>query len=333
MTINTQLSFIQISSLLNLSNNIFWNPKKLHLHQWLPILSFPNSPRNTISVVTSLIGILSKPSDSRMNQVLPTKPSSHISRMTSQKPSPKCWRFTAWNLCSKDMIGQNENRPNPRCLAFDHRDLGCLGHSNRAYFGDEWRSRGIFYAIKLSTIEINLDRELVMAAQSLWCSATNMMVLPLNLIGPTMLYIATILGTSPTSLPIDIFLSWYKFDLDLKTVFEECVIEAWWKKTKGCQKRMCRNDTRTFSTTTPWSRISPAWKGKILRKGNTGLSYSTGTTGITNTSFVPSRISVWPRTCWSPKLASDHVFALSPVVLVNLTRCLTEATVWKIDSH
>ncbi|KAB2622752.1 hypothetical protein D8674_024934 [Pyrus ussuriensis x Pyrus communis] len=72
-----------------------------------------------------------------------------------------------------------------------------------------------------------------MVALSFWCSASNTMVLLLGLFGPTVLDMTVILGTSPTGLSVNISLAGYKFDSDLKTVFEECVVEV---LTKGDQR-------------------------------------------------------------------------------------------------
>lgn len=65
-----------------------------------------------------------------------------------------------------------------------------------------------------------------MATLSFWCSATNTMIFPLGSLGSMVLDISAILGTSPTGLPIDIALSEYKFDLDLKTIFKDRSIKA-----------------------------------------------------------------------------------------------------------
>ena len=64
------------------------------------------------------------------------------------------------------------------------------------FFCQEWRALGIYDAIRLSTVEITMDKELLMAALSFWCSATNTMTFPLGPIGPTVLDISAILGTS-----------------------------------------------------------------------------------------------------------------------------------------
>lgn len=94
------------------------------------------------------------------------------------------------------------------------------------HFGADWKSLGIFDAIKVLTIEVNIDRELLLAALSFWCSATNTMVLPFDLNGPTILDITAILGTSPFGLPIDTTLSQYQFDLDLRMIFDKLTLEV-----------------------------------------------------------------------------------------------------------
>ncbi|KAM2335688.1 hypothetical protein ACFXTH_013072 [Malus domestica] len=65
-------------------------------------------------------------------------------------------------------------------------------------FGEQWKALGIYDAIHLSSMEVILDKELLLAALCFWCSATNTMVLPLGPIGPTILDLIAILGTSPT---------------------------------------------------------------------------------------------------------------------------------------
>ncbi|KAM2294088.1 hypothetical protein PS2_033643 [Malus domestica] len=84
------------------------------------------------------------------------------------------------------------------------------------FFGKEWEALGIHNAIKLSTMEITIDKELLMAALSLWCTATNTMVLPFVPITPTILDISAILGTSPSSIPIDVALIGCPSNLNLK---------------------------------------------------------------------------------------------------------------------
>ncbi|KAM2775599.1 hypothetical protein COP1_020332 [Malus domestica] len=75
-------------------------------------------------------------------------------------------------------------------------------------------------------MEIVFDKELFLAALCFWCSATNIMVLPLGPIGPTILDITAILGTSATGIPVDATLSGYRSNLDLNTLFDRRAFET-----------------------------------------------------------------------------------------------------------
>ncbi|CAN6547661.1 unnamed protein product [Malus baccata var. baccata] len=93
-------------------------------------------------------------------------------------------------------------------------------------FGEQWRSLGIYDAILLSSMDVVLDNELLLAALCFWCSATNTMVLPLGPIGPTILDVNTILGTSAARIPIDAALFGYPSNLDLKMLFDRRAFET-----------------------------------------------------------------------------------------------------------
>ncbi|KAM2987079.1 hypothetical protein FF2_007277 [Malus domestica] len=93
-------------------------------------------------------------------------------------------------------------------------------------FGEQWKALGIYNVIHLSSIEVILDKELLLAALCFWCSATNTMVLPLGPIGPTILDVIVILGTSPTGIPIDTALSGYPSNLDLKVFFDKRALDT-----------------------------------------------------------------------------------------------------------
>ncbi|KAM2224810.1 hypothetical protein ACFXTH_018882 [Malus domestica] len=94
------------------------------------------------------------------------------------------------------------------------------------FFCKEWEALDFHDAIKLSTMETTMDKELLMVALSLWCSANNTMVLPFGLITPTILYILAILWTSPSGIPIDAGLIGCPSNLDLKVLFDERVVET-----------------------------------------------------------------------------------------------------------
>ena len=71
-----------------------------------------------------------------------------------------------------------------------------------------------------------MDQELLLAALSFWCSATNTMVLPLGPIGPTILDVTAILGTSPSGIPVDASLFECSSNVDLKALFEARAVET-----------------------------------------------------------------------------------------------------------
>ncbi|KAM1404200.1 hypothetical protein ACFX2I_012701 [Malus domestica] len=92
-------------------------------------------------------------------------------------------------------------------------------------FGEQWKVLGIYDAIHFSSMEVILDKELLLAALCFWCSATNTMVLPLGPIGPTILDLIAILGTSLTGIPIDAAFSKYPSNLNLKVLFDKQALE------------------------------------------------------------------------------------------------------------
>ncbi|KAM1366951.1 hypothetical protein ACFX2I_000449 [Malus domestica] len=93
-------------------------------------------------------------------------------------------------------------------------------------FGEQWKALGIYDVIRLSSMELIVDKELLMTASSLWCSVTNIMVLPFGPIGPTILDITAILGTSSFGIPVDATLSRYPSTIDLKALFNDRAIET-----------------------------------------------------------------------------------------------------------
>ncbi|KAM1281679.1 hypothetical protein ACFX2H_022128 [Malus domestica] len=88
------------------------------------------------------------------------------------------------------------------------------------FFGKEWEALSIHDAIKFTIMEITMDKELLMAALSFWCSATNTMVLPFGPITSTILNISAILWTPPSDIPIDTNLIGCLSNLDLKALFD-----------------------------------------------------------------------------------------------------------------
>ncbi|KAM2867805.1 hypothetical protein COP2_023680 [Malus domestica] len=89
------------------------------------------------------------------------------------------------------------------------------------FFGKECEAFNIHDAIKLSTMEIAMDKELLMVALSFWCSTTNTMILPFGHITPTILDISTILGTPLSGVLVDAAIFGCLSNLDLKALFKE----------------------------------------------------------------------------------------------------------------
>ncbi|KAM2644985.1 hypothetical protein EV1_018578 [Malus domestica] len=94
------------------------------------------------------------------------------------------------------------------------------------FFGKEWTTLNIYDAIKFLTMEITMDKELLMVALSLWCSATNTMVHPFDPITLTIIDISAIIGTSLSGIPVDATLIGCPSNLDLKVLFDDRVVET-----------------------------------------------------------------------------------------------------------
>ncbi|KAM1057554.1 hypothetical protein ACFX2A_031482 [Malus domestica] len=94
------------------------------------------------------------------------------------------------------------------------------------FFGEEWKTLGIYDAIKFSTMEITMDKELLMAALSLWCSAANTMIFPFGHMTPTIIDISAIIGTSPSGISINTTLIRCPSNLDLKALFDDRAVET-----------------------------------------------------------------------------------------------------------
>ncbi|KAM0993610.1 hypothetical protein ACFX2A_009374 [Malus domestica] len=140
----------------------------------------------------------------------------------------------------------------------------------KPYLGSEWKALGIFDAIKLSTIEMNLDRELMMVALSFWCSASNTMVFPLSPLGPTVLDMTAILGTSPTDFSVNISLAGYKFDSNLKAVFEEHAVEVLLKGDQRPSKEEVQKLYKNFFNYNILITHFVGSEGENLKKGEHG---------------------------------------------------------------
>ena len=199
------------------------------------------------------------------------------------------------------------------------------------FFGQEWRALGIYDAIRLSTVEIAMDKDLLMAALCFWCSATNTMVLPLGPIGPTVLDISAILGTSPSGLPVDAALFGCSSNLDLKALFDARAIETLRRSGQEPSKEEVQKLHKNFFN---YSTLIVHFAGRgeeRLRRGeHEAFLFYWYNKFICCTKSTKCLVENMPV---AEALASGHVLALSPAILAILSRCLAEATIHKIDPY
>ena len=200
-----------------------------------------------------------------------------------------------------------------------------------SFFSKEWKALGIYDAIILSTMEIAMDKELLMAALSLWCSATNTMVLPFGPLGPTILDVSAILGTSSIGLPIDAALSGYPSPLDLKALFDERAVETLSRGDREPSREEVQKLHKNFFN---YNTLILHFAGRgeeSLRKGeHEAFLFYWYNKFICCTRSNKCLMENMPV---AQALANGRLLALSPAILANLYRCLAEATIGKIDPH
>ena len=170
-----------------------------------------------------------------------------------------------------------------------------------------------------------------MAALTFWCSATNTMVLPLGLIGPTILDISASLGTSLSGLPINTALFGCSSNLDLKALFDARAVETLRRDGQDPSKDEVQKLHKNFFN---YSTLITHFAGRgeaSLRKGeheaflfywyNKFICYTKSNKCLVENMLV------------AEALASGHTLALSPAIFAHLLRCLAEATIHIIDPH
>ncbi|KAM1074412.1 hypothetical protein ACFX2B_019169 [Malus domestica] len=198
-------------------------------------------------------------------------------------------------------------------------------------FGEQWKALGIYDAILLSSMEIVPDKELLQAALCFWCSATNTMVLPLGPIGPTILDITAILGTSATGIPVDATLSGHPSNIDLKTLFDRRASETLNRDGHIPLKEDIQKLHKNFCN---YNTLYLHFAGRgeeDLREGkHEAFLFYWYNKYICCTKSNKCLVENMPV---AEALASGHVLALSSNILAQLFRCLAEATLHKVDPH
>ncbi|KAM1027712.1 hypothetical protein FF1_040407 [Malus domestica] len=130
--------------------------------------------------------------------------------------------------------------------------------------------------------------------------------------------ITTILGTSPTGLPVDKSFSGYQFDLDLKTIFEEHAIESLTKENQKLPKEDAYKLHKNFFNYNTLITHFTGSRGENLKKGEHGAFlfywYNKYIYCAKSNKCLAENMPI------AEALTSGHVLALSPAVLANLTK-------------
>ncbi|XP_068317177.1 uncharacterized protein [Pyrus communis] len=199
------------------------------------------------------------------------------------------------------------------------------------FFGQEWKALGIYNAIKLSTIELVMDKELLMAALSLWCSATNTMVLLFGPLGPTILDVSAILRTPLSGIPIDAALFGRPSNLDLKTLFNDRAVETLSRDGQEPSKEEVQKLHKNFFNYNTFIHHFAGRGEASLRKGkHEAFLFYWYNKFICCTRSIKCLVE---NMLVAEALANGHTLALSSAVLTNLLRCLAEATIGKIGPN
>ncbi|KAM1094143.1 hypothetical protein ACFX2B_009060 [Malus domestica] len=196
-------------------------------------------------------------------------------------------------------------------------------------FGEQWKALSIYDAIRLSSMKVVLDKELLLAALCFWCSATNTMVLPLGPIGPTILDLTAILGTSPTGIPVDSTLHGYPSTLNLKVLFDKRALETLSSEGQTPSKEEVHKLHKNFFN---YNTLYLHFTGRgeeALREGeHEAFLFYWYNKFICCTKSNKCLVENMPV---AEALANGHTLALSPAILAHLLRCLAEATQDKVD--
>ncbi|KAM1743307.1 hypothetical protein ACFX12_013208 [Malus domestica] len=196
-------------------------------------------------------------------------------------------------------------------------------------FDEQWKALGIYDAIRLSSMEVILDKELLLAALCFWCSATNTMVLPLGPIGPTILDLTAILGTSPTGIPVNSALPGYPSNLNLKVLFDKRALETLSSEGQTPSKEdVHKLHKNFFNYNTLYLHFAGRGEEAMREGEHEAFLFYWYNKFICCTKSNKCLVENMPV---AEALASGHTLALSTAIFAHLLRCLAEATQDKVD--
>nr|XP_017186916.1 uncharacterized protein LOC108173043 [Malus domestica] len=180
-------------------------------------------------------------------------------------------------------------------------------------------------------MDVVLDKELLLAALCFWCSATNTMVLPLGPIGPTILDITAILGTSASGIPIDVALSRYPSNLDLKTLFDKQALET----LSGEGQTPSKEDVQKlhknfFNYNTLYLYFAGQGEEALREREHEAFLFYWYNKYICCTKSNKCLVENMPM---AEALASGHTLSLRSNILAHLFCCLAETTLHKISPY
>ncbi|KAM2067482.1 hypothetical protein ACFX1T_043816 [Malus domestica] len=196
-------------------------------------------------------------------------------------------------------------------------------------FDEQWKVLDIYDAIHLSSMEVILDKKLLLATLCFWCSATNTMVLPLGPICPTILDLTAILGTSPTGIPIDAALSRYSLNLNLKALFDKRALETLSGEGQiPSKEEVHKLHKNFFNYNTLYLHFDGRGKEALREREHEAFLFYWYNKFICCTKSNKCLVENMPM---AEALASGHTLALSPAIFAHLLRCLVKTTLDKVD--
>ncbi|KAM3014999.1 hypothetical protein FF2_027634 [Malus domestica] len=157
------------------------------------------------------------------------------------------------------------------------------------------------------------------------------MVLPLGLIGLTIIDITAILGTSPTGIPIDATLFEHPSNLDLKVVFDKRALETLSGEGQSPSKEEIHKlHKKFFNYNTLYLHFAGRGEEALREGEHEAFLFYWYNKFIYCSKSNKCLVENMPV---AEALASGHTLALSLAILAHLLRCLAETTLDKVNTN